>query len=169
MRKLEPIKIIYDKTLREVLFGDFKSTGKKFPIKGGWGYAKEDAIIIDKNDPVATQWFPLDAVAIEYIIAKQRIYEELIIFREKGDKFSQLNINLLKQSLIAEKEKKYDKLVFEVTAFHDKDFENIYKEMVEISKKPRFDFDIYLESKKELRYHYTSEFWFDITADFGKF
>jgi hypothetical protein len=31
------------------LVGHFKSLGRELPIRGGWGYGIEDAIIIDKN------------------------------------------------------------------------------------------------------------------------
>ena len=29
-----------------------KSPGPDLPIRGGWGYNREDACIIDKNDPI---------------------------------------------------------------------------------------------------------------------
>jgi hypothetical protein len=42
----------------------------EMPIKGGWGYTKEDAIIIDKNDPVVPKELPFDGIGLEYEIVK---------------------------------------------------------------------------------------------------
>ncbi len=165
MRKLEIEPIRYNKSLREILFEDFKSIGKELPIKGGWGYSKEDAIVIDKNDPAAVQWQPFNGVALEYFIAEKRIFEEIIIFRSKGDQFRNVKITLNKQSFIACNDgKSYDYLIFDVTAFHDKDWESIDREIQEKINTCGFDFVKFIESKNDLRYHYTPEFWFEISS-----
>ena len=123
MRTLEVKLIQYNKPLRQVLFEDFKSIGKKLPIKGGWGYTQEDAIIIDKNDVAAELWQPFNGVGLEYFIAEKRIFEEIIIFRAKGDKFRNVKITLNKQTLFTiEDGRSYDRLKFNVNAFHDPDF-----------------------------------------------
>lgn len=167
MKSIEPIKIVYDKSLREVLFNDFKSIGKELPIKGGWGYTKEEAILIDKADPIVSEWQPFNFVAIEYLIAEKRIFEEMIIFRAKGDKFRNIKIDLDKQSLLTSVEgNSYDMLIFNVSAFHDKDFDLIEQELFEEMKTKEMNFDVFFESKNHLRYNYKSEFWFDITSSF---
>ena len=68
-------------SLRELFAKHFKSLGGELPIKGGWGYSKEDAIIIDSNDEVVEKGIPFDGIGLEHIIVKKRLLEELIIIR----------------------------------------------------------------------------------------
>lgn len=137
--------------LRQVLFEDFKSLGKELPIKGGWGYTREDAIIIDKNDPIVNCGLPFDGVAIEYIIVEKRIFEELIIFRPKDQQFAGINHQLITQKLVIEENKAFDHLKIAVTAFKQDEFEKAMGEMTD-----------------EQMYHYEADYWFDITSFFGK-
>jgi hypothetical protein len=58
--EIYPINPAYK--LREVIFECFKSIDHELPITDGWGTSKEDAIIIDKNDPVVTAGLPFDGV-----------------------------------------------------------------------------------------------------------
>ena len=105
---------------------------------------------------------------MEYLIAKQRIYEELIISRSVGDKFRNIKIDLNKQSLLTAIEgSSYDMLIFDVSAFYDKDFELIEQELFEKMKTKEVDFDAFFESKNHLRYKYSPGFWFDITSVFN--
>lgn len=166
MRKLEIIPIRCSETLREVLLKDFKSIGKELPIKGGWGYSKEDAIIIDKNDPAAVNWQPFNGVAMEYLIAEKRVFEELIIFRKKDDQFRQIRRVWNRQELHwGEGGKKYDVIKYHINAFHDVDFNAIDAEVQErIMKEENFDFVKFFESKNDLRYEYEAEFWFEISS-----
>ena len=56
------VKQINTKTsLREVC-ASYTFPKEKMPIKGGWGFTKEDAIIIDKNDSVVSQEEVFDGV-----------------------------------------------------------------------------------------------------------
>ena len=109
-------------TPREIIAADFKSLREELPISGGWGYTKEDAVVIDRNDPVVSKGMPFDGVEIEYIFVEKRIYEELIIFRPKDDKYSGIEWNLLKQKCTSDNGKKYDVLSFEVKAIPDLDW-----------------------------------------------
>ena len=57
-----------------------KYPGPDLPIRGGWGYTKEDACIIDKNDPIIDPDSPIPfyGVGYEKIFVERRIYLELI-------------------------------------------------------------------------------------------
>ena len=59
-------------TPREILAADFKSLGGELPIHGGWGYSREDAVVVDKDDPVVSKGIPFDGVGIEYIFVEKR-------------------------------------------------------------------------------------------------
>ena len=78
-----------EQTPREIE-SDFKSIGS-IPIKGGWAYTKDDAVIIDKDDHSVPKGMPFNGIGIEKIFVEKRIYEELIVFQQDGEKFNFLS------------------------------------------------------------------------------
>lgn len=168
MRPLEPI--VCRESPREVLETDFKWLRGKLPIRGGWGYTKADACIIDKNDPVVVQGLPFDGVAIEHLFVEKRIYEEMIIFRLADQKFSGIQWKLLKQELIVEEGRAYDKLLFSVTAFHDKDWEELKAEWEGPTgcRSPTFDQAAHMQKRQRCMVSLTREFWFEISSFYRK-
>lgn len=158
-----------DKTPRQILAEDFKSLGGELPIRGGWGYTQEDACIIDKDDPVVSLDIPFDGVGIEYIFVQKRIYEEMIIFRPDGEKFSGLDWKLIKQELYQDNDRTFDKLVFEITAFPDKDWDELKTEHggQNGNGSPTFDLDAHMKKRQEKMITFSREFWFDITSFYG--
>jgi hypothetical protein len=152
-------------SLREVIAVDFK---KDLPLRGGWGYSMDDAIIIDRNDPTVPQGIPFDGIGIEYFVVEKRIYEELIIFRSDGDKFNGIKWNLLKQSLVQHAGKTFDHLRFEVTGLHDRDW-NELKETWEgpdgfVSE--NFDRSKHFAEQERRTARYEADYWFEISSFF---
>jgi len=162
--------ITSEKSPREVLAADFKSLRGGLPIRGGWGYTKLDACIIDKNDPLVDPALPFNGVGVEYVFVEKRIYEEMIIFRLDGEKFSGISWNLLEQSVLHEAGRTLDKLVFEISAVPDADWEELKAEY----EGPRgygtlgFDEDAHERRRQEKTLRFTREFWFDITSFYGQ-
>ena len=154
---------------REILAADFNSLGGELPIRGGWGYSLEDAVVIDKNDPVVPSGMPFDGVEIEYAFVESRIYEELIIFRPKEERFAGIKWKLLKQSLTHRNGRSYDVLSCEVTAFPVRDWEGLKAEWhgPNGSCSPDFDVDAHLERAEARKVRYVTEYWFEISSFFG--
>lgn len=121
-------RISSEESPREILAADFKSLGAELHTRGGWGYTREDAVIIDKNDQVVPKGMPFDGVGHEYVFVEKRIYEELIIFRPKDDCFSGIEWKLLEQNLVSHDARSYDILNFEVTGIPDKDWQKLKRE-----------------------------------------
>lgn len=151
---------------REILAADFKSLRTELPIRGGWGYTKQEACIIDKNDPLVDPLLPFDGVGVEYVFVEKRIYEEMIIFRPKGEQFSGIRWKLKEQSLLHEAGRYFDRLIFVVTAFLDKDWEELRAEFNGLQGHGATDFNAEAHAKKrqEKTVQFTTEFWFDITS-----
>lgn len=151
---------------REILACDFKSLRGGLPIRGGWGYSLEDACIIDKSDPLVDPSVPFDGVGLEYVFVEKRIYEEMIIFRPDGEKFSGIKWKLQQQSTLHEGERVFDKLVFEITAFPEKDWEDLRAEFEgpQGYGHPKFDDEAHERERQEKMVRVTREFWFDITS-----
>lgn len=133
---------------REVLSACFKSLNGGLPIHGGWGYSHNDACIIDKDDPLVNASLPFNGVAVEYVFVEKRIYIEMIIHRPRGDGFSGIKWKLHSQNLITESERKFDQLVFEITAIADKYWEILKTEFEGEYDYHHPDFDIVLHDKK---------------------
>lgn len=168
MQPLYPIKS--EESPREILAADFKSLRGGLPIRGGWGYTQADACIIDKNDPLVDPSLPFDGVGVEYLFVEKRIYEEMIIFRPDGEKFSGIEWNLQEQNLLHEGGRYFDRLVFEITAFRDNDWEELKTEF-EGSQgygHPDFDGEAHERKRQEKMVRFTREFWFDITSFYGQ-
>lgn len=168
MQSLYPIKS--KESPREILATDFTSLRGGLPIRGGWGYSQEDACIIDKNDPLVDASVPFDGVGLEYLFVEKRIYEEMIIFRPDGEKFSGIKWNLQQQSTHHEGERVFDKLVFEITAFPDKDWEELKAEFEgpQGYGHPEFDGEAHERKRQEKMVRFTRDFWFDITSFYGQ-
>ena len=138
----------------------------ELPISGGWGYSKNDPVIIDKDDPIVTPSIPFDYVGFEYAFVEKRIYAELIVFRESADRFSGIDWKLLKSTLMVISKRKYEVLDFMVSGFLDKDFES-FKEDWEINNGYEDDEKgraKHLKSRDKKMYYYESQYWFDITS-----
>ncbi len=165
---IEPPCISSNESPREILAHDFPSLGE-LPIQGGWGYTRDDAVIIDKNDPVVSKGLPFDGVSIEYAFVEPRAYEELIIFRPENDRYSRINTNTLGQKLTSHNNRHYDVLTFEVTALPDKDWEELKAEWEGPNGYTSHEFDLKAHKNKRdaPTIRYVTEYWFDITSFYG--
>lgn len=149
---------------------DFKSLDGRLPIRGGWGYSQVDACIIDKSDPTVDSSLPFDGVSLEYVFVEKRIYEELIIFRPQGEKFSGISWNLVEQNLTFDSGRYFDRLVFDIIAFRDNDWEELKSEFEgpQGYGHPRFDLEAHEKWRHDKMVRLTREFWFDITSFYAE-
>lgn len=155
---------------REILATHFKGYCAELPIQGGWGYTKADACIIDKNDPMVDQSLPFEGVRLEYKFIELRAYEELIVFLPEGDKYAGIKINHIKQSLLEDEGKYFDKLVFEVTAFKESDWDELKAEFEGQNGYGSQNFDLKAHEERRLSkmVRFSGECWFDITSFYGQ-
>lgn len=126
------------------------------------------ACILDKYDEAHVGKIPLNSVELEHIFIKHRLYEELIVFRAKGDGYSGIDYKLVAQKLIHVGNSFYDHLVVSITAFHKKDFNHL-KEIYEGpngASNPSFDIDEHHALHNSLMCGSQREYWFDITTFF---
>lgn len=138
----------------------YLSNNQNFLFSGGWGYSKEDAIIIDMEEDF---W----GVQFEYKIARLRLNIELFLSRQRGDRFYDIQEVSLMQSLLDDDKKQYDKLEFEHICLYQTDYDELENEFEQYVNNPMgYDYDFLLEHNKKrlsLMYHVKSEFFFDIT------
>lgn len=168
MQPLYPIET--DESPRDIIAADFKSLHGELPIRGGWGYTRADACIIDKNDPIVDPSLPFDGVGIEYVFVEKRIYEEMIIFRPRGEAFSGIEWRLQKCTTKHDRDRYFDKLVFQITAFSENDWKELKAEFEgpQGYDHPDFDLEAHDSKRQEKMMQFTREFWFDVTSFYGQ-
>jgi hypothetical protein len=164
----ESIHPIRRRALRKVLSEDYPRDCANLPILGGWGYTQSEAIIFIRHE------FPQpsapDFVGLERHIAQKIIYEELIIFRERGDQFSGINMKLKLQQLVADGERKYDHLDFTISCWSDFHWDSLKKEWEDNDYGQRSGFDLkgHTAKRHAAQIDYPRQFWFDITDVFDR-
>lgn len=149
---------------RDVLEQDFPRLRGKLPIDGGWGYSQDDPCIIDRLDPDAIP--PFDGVAVEYLFAEYRTYEELIVWREPGEKYAGVRRYLERQRLVRTEDRAFDQLIFTVTAMPETEFERLKARFEAGASDPAFDLKAHMAEHEALLCTATCEFWFDISSFF---
>ena len=162
-----PKAVTSEQSPRTILAADFTSLNGGLPIRGGWGYTKDDACIIDRDDPLVNSDLPFDRVGIEHTFVEKRTYEEMIIFRAEGDGFSDIKWELIEQQYIQEEGITFDKLVIEITAFHDGDWGELRAEYdgPKGHGMPCLYPAVHQTKREQKMVRFTREFWFDITSD----
>jgi hypothetical protein len=165
---VQPPRISTSDTPRKILAADFE-TGGELPIRGGWGYSPEDAVIIDRDDPVAAKGTAFNGIAIEYDFVGKRIYEELVVLFPEGETHSEIKWNLLEQNLFGHDDRPFDRLAFEVTAIPGRDWEQLEAEWEGPNgwASPRFDAEEHRRKRESKTIRYLAEYYFDITSFFG--
>lgn len=167
-KQLTDFQILKNETrpaLRDVIMESFK---EDLPIKGGWGYSIEDAIIIDRDDSTVDKSIPFPGVAIEYNIVDKRLWQELFFFRPLSNRFFGIQWERELQSLMSVGEKRYDFLKVKGYCFLDHDYISLRDEFMQRESNQEFDIKKHLEKREQLMYHFTTEYYFDITSFFGK-
>ncbi len=153
-----------DKPPRETLAADIPWL-EPLPIRGGWGYTREDACIIDKSDPRLDPAQPFDGIAIERAFVEARIHEEMVILPPEGERFEEIQWQLLEQRLVTHDWRRFDMLRYEITAFRENDWKAVMAELGEVADNGQgFDSEAYEKALRERTVRFTREFWFDIES-----
>ena len=166
-------KSLYELTQLSPREASDKYPGPDLPIRGGWGYTKEDACIIDKNDPIINPESPLPfyGVGYEKKFVERRIYMELITYRKVDDRYSGIQWNMLEQNLLKLEGVPHDFLRYEITCFKDSDWMSLKEEWEgpDGINNPDFDKVKHFERRNHLKQCFGMEFWFEISSFYGQF
>jgi len=169
MVKIERVSDFYrDWEPQDLLARKYKSMSP-LPIRGGWGYSKEDAVVIDTTHPAAAHWQPFQGVRIEHAFAQLRMYEELIGIRPEGSQHAGCEKRPLEQMLVRGDEGKlYDVLRFEIKALPLDVWERLKAEWEAGVDSPGFDRAEHECRREAAMVRYVGEYWFEISSFFGK-
>ncbi len=134
------------------------------PISGGWGYAREDAVVIDPQLEVGTRSRPsFDFEGLEFFFVEKRIFEESVV--RPRDKLDGLKWRLDTREVVEEEGRRYDHLNFKVTGYPVWAWAALRHDWDAAGRKPsqgRVDAHAFL--RKWYAKTYETEYWFDVTA-----
>ncbi len=167
MKEINVKQINTQTSLREVC-ASYTFPKEEMPIKGGWGFTKEDAIIIDKNDSVIPQGEAFDGVGLEYSIVSKRIDLEFTYLQDEKNGYRDVHWKLYKQETLKENDRYFDKLTIKITALPYEAWKSRIIEWKENGRKPDFDKEWFMAKTLELTQYCYREFWFDITSFYGQ-
>jgi hypothetical protein len=108
---------------------------------------------------------PFNGIDVEHAFIEQRIDYEMNDSRTDDEKFFATKWKLKEQRIFKEAERYYDRFIFEITAFHKKDWDELNIGGIRLQKKRQAINKEDLEKIcQEKLMHFTREFWFDITS-----
>lgn len=170
--EVENITEFYKDWEPQVLLARKYKSRPPLPIRGGWGYSMEDAVVIDKSHPAAANFRPFNGVEVEHVFIQLRLWEELIGTRPPGQQHSGCEFKLIRQALVGgEDGKKYDKMLCDVTALPDEIWEELKAEWEGPNgiRSPDFDAEEHMRRREAATVHYVGEYWFEISSFFGAY
>lgn len=163
-------RLVTRESPRQILRTDFPKL-PDLPIRGGWGYDEDSAVIIDKTDPSVPEGIPFYGVGFEYAFADRRLWEELIIFRPKGNGFAGIRKKLIEQRLRSgENGGRYDVLKFQVTALPKDEWDTLKLvwEGPEGFQSPNFDHEAHMRRHEAATVTFVAQYWFEISSFYGQ-
>ena len=167
MKEISVKKINIQPSLKEVC-ASYTFPKEEMPINGGWGFTKEDTIIIDKNDSVVSQEEVFDGVGLEYSIVTKRIDLEFTYLQKDSASYRDVKWKLIQQEALTDKGRIFDKLTIKITALPFEAWKSRKIEWKENGYKPDFDKEWFKAKTLELTQYCYREFWFDITSFYGQ-
>jgi hypothetical protein len=146
---------------RELFAAHPEVFGEALPIRGGWGYSIDDAVVIDRDDSTVVSGLRFDGVGVEYAFVDKRNHAELVLSKPAGEMLIEIEKKLLSQKLMSLEGRYYDVLSFEITTLPEQSWN-----MLEAAKLPA---DEYTRLREEHTLRLVREFWFDITSFYGRY
>lgn len=125
-----------------------------FSLSGGWGYSKESATVIHDTNALPIEQF-------EHTLATMRAYIEMNMTLPEGERYGSINPNETRRELIADGERLYDKVTYEVTGMKEDIYAGFINEYKENSSKPDFDYSDHFARRKEATLTRVVEHWFE--------
>lgn len=128
-------------------------TVPELPIKGGWGYQLEDAVVVERE---LLPDLPLKTLQNTFV--ERRVIEELILRRPEEQRFAGIRRKVLSRERVNKVGRFFDVLSVEVKAVPHAQFASLQTKAQQIGA----DFLKQMIEEKSIRY--VATYWFDVTA-----
>ena len=145
-------KIKTDNDLKQVIKVAF---GVDLNVDGGWGYNREDALILKESSIPLAQ--------LQHTLSSMRAHLEMSMTLPKERRYGAINVNEIKKE---EKElniRKYDIITFEISGMLEDIYANFIDEYKAGQSSENFDFEDHFSRRKKKTLVREEVFWFDVT------
>ncbi len=127
------------------------------PVEGAWGYNKDEATIFNDNP----QKLPIEQ--LEHMLISMRAYLEMNMTLPKEARYGSINVNEKARETETEDQHIYHKVVYEISAMKEEDYERFIEAYKEGYGKEGFDVDAHFKQRKEATLLRTVTYWFDVS------
>jgi len=149
MPHFSPLEATND--LKKILKTAFDSD---LAVSGSWGYAQDDATLIEAKD--------MSLVQTGHIFASMRAYIEMNMTLSEENRYGSINLNEKTREEHTIENQKYHKVTYEVTAMKESSYKQFIKEYKEEYGKTSFDLNQHFKRRKEATLHREVIHWFKI-------
>jgi len=164
MIDINPPKIIgYETNLRTCILEDYPDEPGDLPIKGGWGYSPEDAIIVDRSDQAMSNEKMIYRVEdIPELLVELRIYYELVNMRPANDRYAGIKWKVTDSKTVSMEGKHYQCKEVEITAHKESDYEALKAAYDKGRLESDWNKVEHFSMHEELMRRYVGKYWFEI-------
>jgi hypothetical protein len=127
------------------------------PVEGGWGYDKHEATVFYDNP----QQLPVEQ--LEHMLISMRAYLEMNMTLPKEARYGSINVNEKLRETVTEENHIYHKVVYEISAMKEEDYERFIEAYKEGYGKEMFDVDAHFRQRKAATLLRSVMYWFEVS------
>lgn len=146
-------QIADENPIAEVILSAFDT---KLPVSGAWGYKKTEATIINSYENTSP-------IQLEHMLASMRTFLEMNMMLPEEERYGSINLNEISREHMEDRGKRYDKVLYEITAMNEKVYAGFIKEYKESYGKDSFDMEDHFKRRKAATLTRIVAYWFDTT------
>jgi len=140
-----------DEPIRSVIKAAFDAD---LPVSGGWGYDKNDAMRLEALPPGHS------VTQTEHMLASMRTYLEMHLTLPKETRYGSINLNETERETIEDESGVWHRVVYQVDAMKERDYESLIEEYKKGYGKEDFDIEAHFRKRKEATFQRMITVWF---------
>ncbi len=139
--------------IREVIKAAFDAD---LDIEGSWGY--------DKTHPTRILSLPSNATLsqVQHMLASMRAYLEMHLTLPKEERYGSINLNEISREEYTENARTLHKVVYEINAMKERDYNRFIDEYKGGYGKEDFDLEAHFRARKEATLSREVVYWFEV-------
>jgi hypothetical protein len=142
-------KIKSDDKVEDIILGALEL---KLPVTGGWGYTKDDPVIITDDS--------MPSIQLEYMFVTAHSTIVMNLTQPKEKRYGGINVKELSRESLEEKGEMIEKVNFEISGMLEDVYADFIKEYKENHGDDKFDLNGHFKRREENTLKLNQSFWF---------
>ncbi len=142
-------KIKSDDKVEDIIFGALEL---KLPVTGGWGYTKEEAVIITDDS--------MPAMQVEYMFVTAHATIVMNLTQPKEKRYGGINVKELSRESLTQNGENIEKVEYEISGMLENVYADFIKEYKENHGDEKFDLNGHFKRRDENTLKIKQTFWF---------